>query len=49
MSFDNLIYIDENNITHMVSFFFLLDHFLDLLESKWLYEYIIKINKIYIF
>ena len=21
MSFDNLIYIDENNITHMVSFF----------------------------
>jgi len=30
-------------------FFFLLDHFLDLFESKWLFEYIIRWNKIYIF
>ena len=28
-------------------FFVLLDHFLDLFESKWLYEYIIRRNKIY--
>jgi len=26
-------------------FFFLLDHFLDLFESKWLYKYKIRLNK----
>ncbi len=34
----------HQRILNMASFFFLLDLFLDLFESKWLYEYRIKWN-----